>query len=283
MVREVIAHPLGDGRVYRRQNPPGLPSRLAAQAPTNDVFWLNRWNQEVLTFYLGWTWRLPMIFHGDFNGLGHERVVALTGALEQMAWKQRLSFLAAGSVRAIVTHETLHLPGIERVDVIDNVSGQRFYVYRHENAAPRAVLSHVWMQAADGQKALEAMFAPGFDPRQHAVIEGEVDLRPQPGCEDPGSLDVRVDSVRQRTFTVRSECPVMLVLSDPLYKGWEALVDARPAEVLSANFSFSAIALEAGEHEVIWRYAPRSVRLGLGLSMASLLLVCIGLLRKGGV
>ncbi len=286
-VREV----LGDGRLYRLPNPDDLPIRFAARAPSNDIYWLYRWNQEMLAFYLGSTWDLPVIFHRDFNGLANERIVNLSRALEKLPWERRIPFLSAASVRGILTHEELDLPDVEKVETLDNASGVPFFLYDVRRAAPRATLIRLWVHAKSGEKALEALFAPGFDPRRHAVIEtGDLEdaslLRPQPGCEDSGNegsgeIETQIISSRERHFTVRSRCPALLVLSDPFYRGWTASVDGESVKIFHANYAYSALELEAGEHEIVWKYAPASVRLGTGISFLSLILLALAFRRFG--
>jgi uncharacterized membrane protein YfhO len=50
-------------------------------------------------------------------------------------------------------------------------------------------------------------------------------------------------------------------------------VDGAPAEILRVNHVLRGVLLPPGEHEVVFRYAPRSVQIGavisaLGLSLA---------------
>jgi uncharacterized membrane protein YfhO len=57
------------------------------------------------------------------------------------------------------------------------------------------------------------------------------------------------------------------------YPGWTAAVDGNPTPLYRANGIFRGVVVETGEHRVVMRYAPTSLRLGLGLAaMASLIL-----------
>jgi hypothetical protein len=62
-----------------------------------------------------------------------------------------------------------------------------------------------------------------------------------------------------------------LVLNDTFYPGWEAKVDGQPAGILEANGAFRAIPVPAGEHEVIFSYSPMSLKIGLTISLLSLM------------
>ncbi|HKA15016.1 MAG TPA: hypothetical protein VKH41_08365, partial [Myxococcota bacterium] len=57
-------------------------------------------------------------------------------------------------------------------------------------------------------------------------------------------------------FSVDVPEPGWLLVTDRWARGWRASVDARPTEVWGGSFLFRAIRLDAGHHEVEFRYAP---------------------------
>jgi len=65
------------------------------------------------------------------------------------------------------------------------------------------------------------------------------------------------------------ENPGYLVLTDADYPGWQVEVDGERRDILPADLYFRAVELPAGEHEVIFRFRPASVHLGLGVSLAA--------------
>ncbi len=272
----LVAEHLGDGRLYR--DPRSGEIRLSA--PTSDIHWLYRWNQEVLRYYIAASFQIPIIFHQDYDGLAPSRVVRLTEALEAAPWERRLPLLSAGAVRVLVTEEDLRLPGVTRLATIQS-SSRPFHVYENDRAAGRVALVTAYRRVASEAEARAAMLAPGFDPRQHAVVEGEVpeaDLE----CREPGRVRVVEESFRHRRLSATTGCPALLVLSEVFYPGWEARLDGRPAPLLAANAAFSAIWLPSGEHEVEWRYAPRMFHLGLAISGLTLGgLIWLGRRRAG--
>ncbi len=62
-----------------------------------------------------------------------------------------------------------------------------------------------------------------------------------------------------------------LVLADSPYPGWQVFVDGKRTPTKVQNGLFRAVDLPAGAHRVEWRFAPHSVRLGLGISLVTLL------------
>jgi hypothetical protein len=57
-----------------------------------------------------------------------------------------------------------------------------------------------------------------------------------------------------------SETPAILVLSEVYYPDWKVEVDGRPAEMLRADFILRGVALDGGEHEVVFRYDTSLIR-----------------------
>ena len=73
-----------------------------------------------------------------------------------------------------------------------------------------------------------------------------------------------------------------LVLADTFYPGWQARIDGERAAILRANYAFRAVALDAGEHEVVFRYRPLSFIVGVACSGISLVGVFVVLGRSPG-
>ena len=74
-----------------------------------------------------------------------------------------------------------------------------------------------------------------------------------------------------------TDTPAYLLLTDTYYPGWQATVDGQPAEIQRADLMFRAVRLEPGTHQVVFRYRPTSVRLGIWISVLALVL-CLGVL-----
>jgi uncharacterized membrane protein YfhO len=83
-----------------------------------------------------------------------------------------------------------------------------------------------------------------------------------------------VDDAPTRTV-VRAAGPGWLVLADTLLPGWTATVDGRPVALRHADLAFRAVPLDAGAHEVVYRYDPGLPARLLPWS-AALLVVIVG-------
>jgi hypothetical protein len=65
----------------------------------------------------------------------------------------------------------------------------------------------------------------------------------------------------------------MLLVRINSYPGWHATVDGKPAKLVRADYLFQALALGAGTHRITLTFAPRSVRDGELISLATLVIV----------
>ena len=83
--------------------------------------------------------------------------------------------------------------------------------------------------------------------------------------------------------------PGVLVTADPWYPGWTVEVDGEEARLLRANYAQRAVALEAGEHTLEFRYAAdsyvrgkRIAGLGWLMILAGFLVPAVQALRRAG-
>jgi hypothetical protein len=91
----------------------------------------------------------------------------------------------------------------------------------------------------------------------------------------PGRTDAARIVVREPDRVVVDTPPGpagLLVLADPPYPGWSVTVDGKPHKQRVQHGLFRAVVLPAGRHRVEWRFAPKSVKHGLWISLATLIL-----------
>jgi uncharacterized membrane protein YfhO len=81
-------------------------------------------------------------------------------------------------------------------------------------------------------------------------------------------LERRPDRLK---LEVAATGPGYVVVVEAQHPGWRATLDGRETAVLPANALFRAVATPAGKHLVEMVYRPRSVLLGLGISLLATL------------
>jgi hypothetical protein len=75
---------------------------------------------------------------------------------------------------------------------------------------------------------------------------------------------------------VELPAPGVLVTADPWYPGWTVRVDGEPRRLLRANYAQRAVALDAGVHEVEFRYAAHAWVTGRRVAGAGWALILAG-------
>ncbi len=138
-------------------------------------------------------------------------------------------------------------------------------IYETEDRPGRAWIVHE-AQSVAPEEALPLLTSGTVDPRVTALLEG-----PVPPVAVPGNGDSEVAQVTRAdpdglTLATTSSADGVLVISEVYANGWRAWVDGVETPVLPAFHALQGIALPAGEHEVILRYDPLSLRVGMWIS-----------------
>ena len=143
-------------------------------------------------------------------------------------------------------------------------------VYENPYAFPRAWIVHEVRPATDSGD-LQAFTGRGVDGLRTAFVEGPLPSVTVPRGGGPGDEVVVTETAPERMeLTARSSAPGLLVISQAYAEGWNAYVDGEQVEVLRTNHALQGVPLPAGEHEVVLRYEPRAVTVGLwGTGLAS--------------
>jgi hypothetical protein len=186
------------------------------------------------------------------------------------------AFRRAANIRWIIS--MVQLEGAPQFEGVRRVhGGPSALIYEDPGALPRAFLVGS-VRVTEPGGALTALAEPGFDPSAAAVL-----YEPPPFELGGGRVDGHARIVERRsdavTLAVAADRPALLVLAENHYPGWEARLNGDPIPVLLANHTFRAVAVPAGEHELVFRFRPTDLYLGFWIYLVGML----GLAVFGGV
>jgi hypothetical protein len=102
------------------------------------------------------------------------------------------------------------------------------------------------------------------DLRRVVLLEEAVSL----GGGSPGEAVLLRDEPGEVEISTQAETRQMLVLSESHHPGWVARVDGRECALVRAYGDFMGCVVEAGRHQVVFRFEPRSLARGAVLSAA---------------
>jgi hypothetical protein len=155
-------------------------------------------------------------------------------------------------------------------------------VYERTGAPGRAWLVHQVQPVADDAGALALLADPTFDPRKTAVLDadhlpvslsgaGESSGAAQAGVSE--SVNIQAAEPERIVMQAQVSRPGLLVLADAFYPGWQATIDGRAAGIERVNVMFRAVVVQPGTHQVVFSFRPASWRRGIGISLASIILL----------
>lgn len=144
-------------------------------------------------------------------------------------------------------------------------------IYRNEGALPRAFVA-TEARCLDTAEVLKLIRARTVDFRREVLLTDCLgatpgdDRSPRRDAPSPGTARIERHGADRVMISAESDRGGYLVLTDAWFPGWTASVDGRETRVERADHAFRAVKLGPGRHDIEFRYAPTSVRLGLALS-----------------
>ena len=126
-----------------------------------------------------------------------------------------------------------------------------------ENPRPMARLAWAQTIAVDADtKAVIARLAQ--TPPETTVLAESLPLVARAG----GALQLLEDTPQRVVATATATAPSVLLLRDALAPGWQATLDGQPQPIVRADGMFRAVAVPAGQHQIVWSYAPPGFQVG---------------------
>lgn len=169
--------------------------------------------------------------------------------------------------------------------------GKGYTIYENTTALPRAFLVGQSRAVATADEAWAAITATGFDPRAVAYLGAPLDGAAAIPLLDVGAPQGGATVARpnpdELIATVESDREAILVFSEIAYPGWRATLDGRAIPLFTADYTFRAVLVPAGRHEVRLVFAPPVWQLGWQIAGATAALVAVllivpPLLRRRG-
>lgn len=200
-------------------------------------------------------------------------------------------------IRSVLPRGELMLHGlavVDRAGATYQLTGRQKSKYREvarldgvvvlENTAayPRAFLVPRLRTAAEGM-SLEVMERRPFVPNREVVVaartlpaaDASLAVQPLPPDTPAEGGVARIDRYADTEVEVSVSSPNngYLVLTDMYYPGWQALVDGVERPILRGDVLFRVVKVPAGTRQVLFRYQPVSVWVGLAVSALAAALV----------
>jgi len=227
----------------------GLDAASAPGAlPERRYFWLQRRaHHELLGFSaVASGRRLELAISPE--GLDPFVTQALVYGFAHFSDARRIALLAAIGVDHLVVARALEPEGAGGAVLASEPEtlGRSMRIYEIPAPLPEAALAGTVVRAPHVNAALEAIWAPAFDPARVAVIAGEGPARSGP----PGAVRILASRRERLVAEVESDSGGVLMLRRAYLPIWEATVDGRPTPTEIAQVTRLAVEVPAGRHRV---------------------------------
>jgi len=151
-------------------------------------------------------------------------------------------------------------------------------LFQVPDSLPRYYIVGHAVPARDLESTIRLLRSPTFDARTTVSIETHDSAQPSGASVVAQAARVVNSTPTEAHLQVRAESAGWLVALQPHYPGWTAVVDGKPRPLYRANGAFSAVPIEPGDSDVVLRYEPLSVRIGLAVSIATLIAMSLATL-----
>ena len=136
-----------------------------------------------------------------------------------------------------------------------------------EPKSPRQAVVDLGQLARDGTRI---SFSRTEECSAHIDSVGIARSAPPPETTEVGEVRITSFQPNRLKLTADLKRPAFVVASEVIYPGWEALVDGRPAPLLTGDYILRAVPVPAGMHEIVLRFRSKTFQTGLLVSLLSL-------------
>jgi len=152
------------------------------------------------------------------------------------------------------------------------------YLYQFAENLPRIYAAPAVNAVGDNKLAFDYISGSGFAPFELAIVTDPQSPVPLPvRASQPLEWNAEITEYNMASLTaeVTVNEPALVVFGEAYFPGWEASVDGIPTEVLQANYAFRGVAVEAGTHTIQMQYEPTYFRIGLYISIGTLVTLIV--------
>ncbi|MDO9067669.1 MAG: YfhO family protein [Deltaproteobacteria bacterium] len=216
----------------------------------------------------------PLRRYNEFVGMNAQRLLPDFHNILDM---NGLNFMSILGVKYFLLQQPLNHPDFT---VYDSCYGGQVKIYQYKKALPRAWLAGKYEVITKEAGILDRIKQPDFDPANTVILEEQ----PEgfiPAGQGQGGVVIDEYQPNQIKLTVETSTPAIMVMSENHYPAWQAYLDGQPVKTYRADYTFRAVAVPAGKHNVEFKYQSKPFNTGLAISLISALLVMLGIIGLG--
>jgi len=146
--------------------------------------------------------------------------------------------------------------------------GYQHTVYQNDSVLNRACIIPDYVVLPE-DKIIDFMKSSAFNPREVVILEDSVDF-PHPDKKLP-IYDALIKEYKPNRIVIETNCPYsgLLLLIDNWHPDWQVFVDGKKERLLRANYTFRAVYLPEGKHDLIFEYKSKPFAIGLIITITT--------------
>ena len=159
----------------------------------------------------------------------------------------------------------------EKFELIEKI--YPWQIYENKDVLPRFFLTSDFVLANNKKEALSFIYDKKIDLKKTLILEERPNIVLD--YKAKGNVNLISYNPNKIVFKVNTSGNILLFLSDNYYSEWDVKIDGKPSKIMPANYSFRAVEVSKGAHNVEFYYNPKSFKYGLILSLTGILLIII--------
>ncbi len=149
-------------------------------------------------------------------------------------------------------------------------------IYENKLALERFYLTDDYEIVKNKDEAILKIYDESIDLRKTLILYEKPDLKlGKITKSDILLVDYQPNKI---SFKITTDANSLFFISDNFFPGWRAFVDEKEVKVYKANYSFRAVPVTKGEHELVMSYYPNSFTLGLKISLFGFIILLVYLM-----
>lgn len=163
-----------------------------------------------------------------------------------------------------------------------------WYVFEYKKTLPRAFLATNIHIEKSSQRIIDLIFDSNFNLSENIILEEKPSELPSlqenfinlPSKSENSFVTIKKYDPQTIKLLAKTDVPQILFLSDNYFPGWKAFVDNKETKIYRANYTFRSIYLPAGNHTVTFKYDPMSFKIGLAISVLSVIVLLLFIVKN---
>jgi hypothetical protein len=152
----------------------------------------------------------------------------------------------------------------------DDRPGIKLNVWENSQALPKAFVVHRSEVKPDAE-ALALLTKPDFKPTEILYLASGRNLSGGSTATPNETVRLTGQTANRLSFEVNLETEGYLFISQPYYPGWRARANNQEVKLEKANYTFSAVYLPAGKHNLTLDFEPPTLLYALPVTLVTLL------------